>query len=101
MTSNELLDINEQLIEMNEQMVKRILILEEDIRNINNRNENNHDGIPWITLFLSIIFPVWFLSIIGSLWIISNKKWNRIAGYLNFVLMILYLIKLFYNPWWL
>jgi hypothetical protein len=99
--NNDIIDINQRLIHKINILENDIKILQEDLKNINQSYDSNHNSIPFITLILSLIFPLWFLSLFGSLWIISNNKWTRYIGCFNFILAILYLIKNFYNPWWL
>jgi hypothetical protein len=110
-----LLELNETIVNLNETMIskmnkleskvnsleKEITILKEDINIISRTNYTNHDGIPYITLFLGLLFPLWFLTLFGSISIVSHNKLTRFVGYLNFTVCIIYCIKIFYDPWWM
>jgi hypothetical protein len=97
MKYEELMEIIDKLTEINETMIQRITIMETKLENKGRKD----DIVPYLTFILSLVFPLWYLNLLGSVWIVSEDKYTRVMGYLNFVACLLYLIHIYYDPWWL
>jgi hypothetical protein len=97
MKYEELVEIIDKLADMNEMMIHRIIIMETKLENRGRKD----DIVPYLTFILSLLFPLWYLNLLGCVWIVSEDKYTRVMGYLNFVVGLLYLIHIYYDPWWL
>jgi hypothetical protein len=97
MKYEELVEIIDKLTDTNEIMIQRIIIMETKLENRGRKD----DIVPYLTFILSLLFPLWYLNLLGAVWIVSEDKYTRVMGYLNFVVGLLYLIHIYYDPWWL